>query len=329
MPSPSTSIATLRPDLAGCFTEFDLAMDRKGFIGQRVLPVFETAEASGSFGRIPIEELLKAADVDRAPGAEYSTGDWNFTTETFATQERGHQNPVDDNEAKIYRHYFDAEQITAQRVLDVVLREQEKRAAALIFDAATWTGAALTTGVTNEWDSNHKTDAVPINDVEGAVRYVWANSGIWPNALIINRTVFRNLRNIDQIVNRIESSGAGSPTKATDITAQMLAEVFDLDYVIVAGSAKNTAKEGQSVSIANVWSSEYAMVCRVAETNDIQEPCIGRIMHWDEDGSSPGGTVESYRNEGRRSDMIRVRHQVQEKRLYTQMGHLLSNVTAL
>ena len=59
MPSPSTALATLRPDLGGSFEEFDLAMDRQGFIATRVLPVLEVAKASGVFGKIPIEQLLK------------------------------------------------------------------------------------------------------------------------------------------------------------------------------------------------------------------------------------------------------------------------------
>jgi hypothetical protein len=57
------------------------------------------------------------------------------------------------------------------------------------------------------------------------------------------------------------------------------------------------------------------------------EPCIGRMFHWSEDGSSPGGTVESYRDEIVRGNIIRVRHDVDEVVLYPQAGHLVSNIT--
>jgi hypothetical protein len=65
----------------------------------------------------------------------------------------------------------------------------------------------------------------------------------------------------------------------------------------------------------------------VAVTDDIREPCLGRTFHWGEDGSQIGGLMESYREEQKRSDIIRCRHDVDEKVLYTQMGHLLSNIT--
>ena len=61
MPSPTSSLATQRPDLSASLEEFDAAMDRQGFIGQRVLPIFDVAVQAGNMGRIPIEQLLMNA----------------------------------------------------------------------------------------------------------------------------------------------------------------------------------------------------------------------------------------------------------------------------
>lgn len=325
MPSPTSTLYTLRPDLAASFMEFDLEMNQRGFIGQRVLPVMEVAKQAGNFGKIPIEQLLQNREVGRAPGSGYARGSFTFTPDTYATLEYGAEEPIDDREAAMYADYFQAEQIASMRAYDAVLMAQEKRVAALLFNASTFSGH--TAAVTNEWDSNHTTNAVPIDDVETAVRAVWTASGMWPNALIITRTVFRNLRNLDQVVERIQSAGAGSATKPSDITPAMLAAVFDLEEVIVAGSAKNSANEGQAVSIAPVWDDEYALVARIAKTADMREACLGRTFHWAEDGSMIGGAVESYRDEKIRGDVVRVRHDVCEKLLYAEAGYLLSNIT--
>jgi hypothetical protein len=328
MPSPTSSLATQRPDLA-TFLEFDLESERAGYIATQVLPVMSVASQAGNFGKIPLEQLLQQRETKRSPGAGYARGNWTFDKATYATEEHGAEEPVDDREAKMYAEYFDAEQVSTMRAFSSVLRNAEARVADAVFNASTWTGGGLTTAVSNEWDSNHTTSAVPITDVEAAVNKVYDGSGLWPNALIINRKVFRNLRNLDQIIDRIESAGAGNPSKPSDITADMLARVFDLDYVIVAGTSKNSAKEGQTATPTQIWSSEYAMVCRVATGNDMREACIGRTFHWSNDGSSIGGTVESYRDEVIRGNVIRVRHDVDEVILYPQAGHLLSNVTTL
>lgn len=326
MPSPSGSLATLRPDLAGSFMEFDLEMDRRGFIGQRVLPVLEVPKASGTFGIVPIEQLLQTRETARASGSGYSRGQFTFDDVAFACAEHGAEEPVDDREAALYNNYFDAEQVAAMRAYDAVLRNQERRVAALLFNATTYTGASLTTAVSTEWST--AATATPISDVEAAVRKVYTNTGMWANALIISKIVFRNLRLCTNIKDAIAASGAGMPTRAQDITTAMLAAVFDLDYILVGGSTKNTAIEGQTATPDQIWDDEYAMVCRIASSNDIKEPCIGRTFHWGEDGSSIGGTVETYRDETVRSDIVRVSHDVQEKILYTEMGHLLSNITA-
>jgi hypothetical protein len=170
-------------------------------------------------------------------------------------------------------------------------------------------------------------NATPIDDVEGAVLKVYDNTGMWPNAIVFNRKVFRKLRLCDQILDRISSQGSGSPVKASDITPQQLAQVFDLDYVLVAGGSKNTATEGQTATPGQIWDSEYAMVARIATTNNIKEPCLGRTIHWGKDGSQIGGTMETYDDPKLRGSVVRCRHDVHEKVIESLFGHLLSNVT--
>jgi hypothetical protein len=302
--------------------EFALEADRLGFIALRAMPVFEAAKASGTFGKIPLEELLKNADTRRAPGSGYSRGGMRFETDSYATEERGREEPVDRREATMYREYFDAELAAARRARDIVLRNQERRTAALLYNPTTF--AAQLSTLTNEWDDH--ANATPIDDVNTIVETIWARSGLWANALLINRIQFRHLRRCDQIIDRIASSGAGAPTKARDITVEQIAQCLDLDRILVAGGAKNAANEGQAASVTSIWSNEYAMVARVMETSDIREPGLGRTIHWGEDGSEIGALIESYWEEQSRSDIVRARHDVQEKIFHVGCAQLIENV---
>lgn len=321
MPAPSESLATLRPDLGGSMEEFDLSADRAGFIGNRVLPVIEADKPSGTFGIIPIEQFLKTPDTRRASRSGYPRGKWTFEDDTYQTAEYGFEEPVDDRDTQFYGDYFDAEMIAAELARDTVLRAHEIRAAAAVFNATTWTPTA----VTNEWDDY--ANAVPLDDVETEIQAFYMACGLWPNAMVINRIVFRNLRNCEQVIDKIASQGAGNATKPSDITAQMLAQVFDLDEIIVAGSAKNGANEGATLDIDNIWSSEYAAITRVAKTSNIKEPCLGRTIHWGADGSQIGTVMETYRDETVRANIVRARHEVHQKIMYTRMNRLLSNIT--
>lgn len=322
MPSPSAALTTLRPDLAASFEAFDLEAEKANYIGTQVLPIVQVASQAGQFGIIPLAQLLQQRDTRRSPGSGYARGNFTFQPASFATEEHGAEEPIDDRERNMYAEYFDAEVISTRRAYNAVLRNAEARIASAVFNTTTWTGATLTTDVSAlPWAT--VATALPITNVEAAVTRVYDNSGLWPNALVINRRVFRNLRLTAQIIDRVQSVGAGSSSLASEITPQMLAQAFDLDYVIVAGGSQNSAIEGQAATAAQIWSSTFAMVCRVATTNDFREPCIGRTFHWAGDGSDIDGAVETYRDEVVRSEIVRVRHDVDEIIMYPQAGHLL------
>lgn len=282
------------------------------------MPVFDVPKASGVFGRIPIEQLLQNRDTKRAPGSGYARGKWTFEPDSFATQEHGAEEPVDDNEAAMYADYFDAEVVSALRARSAVLMNAEKRVVTKILSNSRTANAGV------KW--NLPTTAKPIDDVEAAVQAIYTASGLWPDTVAMSYKTFRLLRNCEQIIDRIASSGAGSPTKATDITTAMIAAVFDIPKIVVAGSTQNTANKGQSGAFSQIWDETKVWVGRTANGNDFREPCIGRTFHWAQDGSQIAGTVETYRDETVRADVVRVRHQTAEKELYGEAGRIIAAV---
>lgn len=320
MASPSSSLATLRPDLADSVQEFDLGMNLNNFIAQRVFPVFNVAKKSGSYGVIPIEQLLQERDTLRAPGAKYSRGSFTFEPASYACLEHGAEEPIDDEEAEMYVEYFDMEAVSAARAQSAVMVNYEKRVAAATFNTATFSP----TTITHEWDD--ETNAVPIKDVHDAQIRMLEDVGIWANALVINQKVFKNLRRTDEIIAAITSSGAGDPGKQRDISVQQIAQAFDLDFVIVGGGIRNSAIQGQDASPEQIWSDEYAWIGKVAVTGDIREPCVGRTFHYAGTGSQMGGVFEVYRDETIRGDVVRNRQDTDEKLIYA-AGQLLDNIT--
>lgn len=325
---PSTAIT--RFDLAATFSEFDLAMSRKRFIGPRVLKPRLVGIQGADVGKVTLESLLRTLPDERTPGAGYKRDDAEFTKFSYATEEHGREVALDDRQLKIFRDILDAEAISSARALDMVCRNYEIAAAAALYDVAVWTGAALTTAITEEWDT--AASAVPITDVEAAKRKVRDGCGLEPNALICNRNQFWNLANTAQVVDRIKYWGGDDPK---EINEKMIAALLDLEHVIVAGGIKNTASEGQSASLSRIWSDEYAMVARVAETEDPQEPCVGRTFMWNEENAGTGTDeelaviVEEYREEGVRGSVVRARNDRDIVVMYAEAAHLLSNVTTI
>lgn len=322
--TPSTDLSTLRPDIRGAFLEYPLELAANGYVAELVARTVSVMSESGKFGIIAIEELLKDADTNRGPRGVYNRVTHKMGEMSYSCEEYGIEEAVSERNARQLRDYFDAEMIAASLCRGIVNRAREKRVAAALFNAAVWTGASLTTDVSNEW--NDYANATPIDDVLAARVKVWNASGLWPNAVVMNRLVYAHVRNCAQVIARISGSGAGSPVKAADITAMQLAELFDVRHVIVAGQAKNAAAEGQAASIAPIWSNEYVSVCRVAETDDPTEPCTLRSFAWDEDGGVDP-IMESYEEPQSRSTIVRARHNSDEVVMYKESAHLLGNIT--
>lgn len=318
MPAPS-STSFQRPDLGASFEEFDLQSAMQGFIGLQVLPMFSVARQTANFSRVPVEALLSERETSRASGAGYSRQDWEFEQDSYACSEHGAEEVLDDRERAIYAYTLDFERIAAMRAMDAVLRNLERRISAAVFNATTFTANPVSV----EWDQY--ASATPIDDVVTAVNAFKVQSGMMPNAIVFNDRVMRNLQRCDQIIDQLKYSGIDDPKK---VTPAMLAALFGVERVIVPGTMRNSANQGQSVTFADIWSREYAMVCRVATSQDLKEPCLGRTFHWTGDGSSEGGTVEMYRDERVRSDIMRARIDLHEKIIYTPMGYLMSNISA-
>ena len=321
MPFPTTAGITQRPELASML-EFDILAAEQGFVAGLVLPSLDVAHQSNDIGKLPIEELLKEQLTARTSSGGYNRNVTRFEKFSYATEEHGVEEVVDDRDREIWREYLDADEIAMRRAADRILRAYEKRVADAVFDTATWSTAALKTAVTNEWDD--ATNATPISDVNDAIKKVYDNSGLRANTLIINWKVYRNLIRVAQIIDQVKYSGMTNPNQ---LSPNVLAEVFNIDRVIVAGSVRNSAAEGQVATVSPVWSNEFAMICKTAMSRDPREACIGRTFHFAADGSQINGVVEQYRDEPVRADIFRVRHETDEVIMYAQAGHLLENIT--
>lgn len=316
MPTPTAALQ--RPELGATFEEFDLEAHMLGFIGTRALPIFNTAKQTANFGVIPVEALLKTGETRRASGGSYARGDWEFETQNFATEEQGQEEPVDDRDSEIYKNYFTAELIAAKRARHAIMMTHEKNVAAAVFNATTWTA----TSVTNEWDDH--ANATPIDDVLTAILAIRDGVGLKANTLIVDLSTWLHLKNVAQIVDRVKYAGFDDPK---NITLAAVAQALAVDQILVAGAVKDTAQQGAAVSISQVWSNEYAMVAALPVTDDLAEPGLGRTFLWGGDGGSEDGTMESYRDESRRSTIIRARFDLIEKIIYVGAGHLLDNIT--
>ena len=320
MSRTASTTAIYRPDLGQAVMEY-VEGPTMGYIGLEVMPIFKTGMNSATYPVIPKEMLMKIPDVNRAPRGGYNRDDWEYERGLFLTSEKGREELLDDLERKL----FDLEApgladfIATRRAWNFILRAQEKRIADKVFNASTFSANSIT----EEWDD--ATNAVPLTDVKTGKLSFRSTCGMLPDALIISYSTFEDLKNCDQIVNRLKYTYP--MLKMNDMTSAELATAFGVPRVLVGGAVYDSAGKGIDASISNIWSNEYAALVKISSGADLTQPGIGRTFLWTED-SPENPVVEQYRAEGNRSDVFRVRHNTDEAYIQSKntSGTVVSNI---
>jgi len=308
--------ATPRLELGVAAQEFIDSQD--AFIGTKAFPIFNTKVPAAAYPAITRETVTRRDDAKRSTRGTYNRITIGAKDKTFKCEEHGLEGPLGDDQRKLYASDFDAELQITQATTRKVLIEQEARIATLAFDTATFTGAALYTNYSSSapW-------ATAASDVIGSIRAVRGkirqNCGMEANALICSKT------NIDYLLGNTAIKAAIQYVSA--LTEQnllnALAGVLGLQKILVGKAVYNSAKEGQSFSGAEIWSATYALLGIVPDNGqDLSLPAVGRTFLWTED-SPENATVESYRDDGARSDIFRVRQHTDEVLVDAYFGHLM------
>lgn len=318
MPFNPTSGATIRADINAVVQE--AAASDAYFIGARALPPFMVDAKSGTYPKIQIAagELLSQGSAVRSRGGSYSEVSRQWTYDTYDCLDRGLEEPVDDTDQKDLARFFNLEASTAKWVLRNMMLDHEVRAAAVInstgnFGAATNSTVAYT-------ESNIATISF-VGDVLAAIERCRDN-GCEANTVILSSTVYNRVRRGTLVVNFVQ----GSVGKGSEVTASTLAQAFadeGITQVLVGKARYNTAKKGQAKSMSSVWGNTYAWVGRcVTSPMSLQDGGAAHTLVWNAEGGL--FVSETYRDETRRSNIVRVRQNTTEKCIDGTAGTLIA-----
>ena len=137
--------------------------------------------------------------------------------------------------------------------------------------------------------------------------------------------VFRNVLKTTELKEALRYT---NPIEIGSEEAQrrILGQYFGLD-ILVASGQRDGAKKGQAYSLADLWDDENVhLIRRAAPGGRLREPVYGRTFLWFQD-SPQSVVVESYREENKRSTIIRARQHVGEAVIFAGAAYRLSNIT--
>lgn len=307
--------ATFRQDLADMLQENQLGAGQ--FLGMQIFPLFPVGAKSGKFAKLAFTEVKTAAvDDKRASTGHYNRITHEVTTDNYTCLKYGLEEPVDDDDAKTLAKYFNAELSAAMLCQYYLMLNREKRIADIAFDATT-VMASYKTAAAVAWSTS--ATAVPVKDVEGAKNSLidQLNGMVGGGARIIgigNNSARKDLRASADVKDRVYGGGN---KQAGEITEQQLADILGLDAVYFSG-IKRAGSAVWSTTQFGIYVTSAAMEMKTVAH-------FGRIMLW-RDSTPTDMMAESYREEAAESDIIRVKHNTDEKLLTARAGHLLTGI---
>jgi hypothetical protein len=276
----------------------------KQYIGQLIFPAFPSAKEVGRYPKFTIgpSELLRKSQgsTKRNETGTYNEISRKFTWDSYQTEEFGLEERVDDVVARRMENFFDAEVVTGKFLMNGLMLDYEVEVAAKTFDPSVFTTTHTSIGYT---EANIDTMDIPLDINSLLERFTLL--GETPTHLIMSLSTWNRLRRSKKlqtyVYGYLNVNQGGS-----QITESMFAQVFGLPGLLIAKKSVDTALKGKAPVVAPVWGNDYIAVAKLGG-GDFMNGGLGRTIIWDAD--APGGlfTSESYRDERRRGNMLRVR----------------------
>ncbi len=173
-------------------------------------------------------------------------------------------------------------------------RKQEIVLASVIMQTGVWNGASYDiTGVAANPGNNQVyqwsdyTNSTPVEDIRNQKAVILQNTGFEPNKLILGYQTFNKLIDHPELIDRVKYTG-GIVDQVK--TLKNLADLFQLEDVIVSKGVKNAAAEGVAFNGQFIF-GKTALLCYVPKTPGKRIPSAFYGFYWKGVSGGMGTTV--------------------------------------
>ena len=279
-------------------------------VGERVFPVVPVKKESDKYYIFRKEELA-IEDSKRAAGAEAREIDWDVDTATYTAEEYSLRHLIPDRILNNADDPVRPQITTTQKLMKKILLGAEKRIAEIVQDTAN-VGSSATPSI--KWDGTSPIIERNIDTAKDAVRTA---AGVEPTSIVLPYKVKNALKRDTTIRDLIRYTVPGDILLRS---GELPPVIFNLE-VIIAGAIRNTANEGATESLADIW-TDNVLVFYKEETPSLDALTHGYIFRV----AQP--VVYSYRVDTRKGQMVEASQLQAEKVVATSCAYLCTDVLA-
>jgi len=292
-------------------TNFSIGYKPQNLHGARFMPFVETTSPSGRYRVFDRSHWLMYPDR-REPGTvanEISGRKWS--EDTYKTQEHSLQAPVYDEESQFLNSQgglanaafggplqIDPEEDATEAVTLAILLRHEKLVADTMRNTANYAaGHSITLGAADQWDNYAGATSNPMDVLRAAVRKVQNAIGVAPNRMAFPAEGVSWIEEHPDVVARFSNFNLMDPDAWRRLTG------FEGEIVLVSSKYNAANNIDAAESITSLWGKDV-WIGYVEDEPNLETLTFGKTFAVPyPDGTI--GPVDRWREEGRKSDLVR------------------------
>lgn len=290
------------------------------FIADVIAPVVPVRNQSDKYYIYDAErEGMRASDDRRAPGAEANEVDFSLSTDSYYCEDHALVSVIPDEERENADPVIQPGIDRTEFLRGKIDLNKEIELAGMLTDETVVTQNATLSGDT-QWSD---TDSDPVGEIETRKATIMGAIQAAPNTLILPYEVYAKLRVHPDVIARVTASGSIGA-----VGDKTLAEIFDVERVLVPRGFVNSATAGQDASMNYIWGKD-ALLAYIPPRAAMKQAALAYTFVWTgAPGALGGHRVETWREERRKADAVRVQRYYDQKLVASGAAFLWKNAVA-
>ena len=234
-------------------TAIAMAYSNSGMIADSVLPRTPVGTSNFKYLVYNKDEKFTLPDTRIGRTSRPNEVEFGATELDGSVKDYGLEDPVPQADIDNAPANYDPLNNATEGVSELIMLGREKRVSDVVFNAATYPAAnKQTLSGTSQWSDFANSD--PVAAILAAIDSMLMR----PNVMVLGQAVFTKLRTHPLIVKAINGNSGDSGI----VMRQALADLFEMDEVLVGQGWINNAKLGQTASFGRLWGKHCALLRR-------------------------------------------------------------------
>lgn len=247
----STKVNTPFPASDPDLVAISIAYRNTQLIADKIFPRKPVGEEKFRYYKYPKGQFITIPNTRSGRKGELNEANFEGEEVVDSTIPFGLKSPVPQHDIDNAPEGMSPLNLATEGLRDLILLDREKRAADLAFDATQYaSGNKVQLSGTDQWSDFANSD--PIDDIEAGLNAPMHR----PNKMILGQAAWSKLRQHPDIV---KSANKNDGDKGM-ASKQAVAELFELDEIIVGQGWINIAKPGQAVQRVRVWGKHCLLI---------------------------------------------------------------------